>query len=220
MLTLDILIILIFSIGTLVVIGLFMKLIVISRIDKLSREMRQVYGQENEIKKRIEQYVARKASDELSKLMQDYRESIDTQSAEVISQMRAGSLVHLESMERFIREQEQLITKQTEYIVGAVVKKAQEDIDVYKTNQLEGIDETVREIINKVAPQVLGKALSMDEHEELVWKSLERAKKEGLFLSGPAVIKVAATTSSENVVVKKIKTPKKSKNSKNLKGKK
>lgn len=182
--TIELLFIAISLLGLLVSIGLILCLAVMARLNRLNREIKQIYGQENDIKKRIEQYVAKKASDELSKMMLSYREGLDSQSNGIIEAMKEGTGLHLESLKKFILGQEALITKQTEYIVGAIVKKAQDEISTYKQNQLEGIDSQVAQIIDRVAPEVLGKSISLDDHEDLVWKALDRAKREGIFVKG------------------------------------
>lgn len=180
------------GLGIFVVIGWFLCLIAIGKVNGLRKDMARVYGQETDIKKRIEQYIAKKASDELGRAVEGYKEGLDLQSNEVIKAMEEGTKQHLDSLGKFILQQEALIGKQVEYIIGAIVKKAQEDIAAYKQNQLEGIDAEVKKIVDKVAPEVLGKALSLDEHEDLVWRALERAKKEGLFIRG-AVARGPAT---------------------------
>src|SRR3990167_10652856 len=189
--TVDILLYSIISVGLLVVIGWILSLIAIGRAARTQKELKQIYGQESEIKKRIEQYISKKASDELGKAVEGYKEGLDLQSREVVKQMEEATKIHMDSLAKFILQQEALITKQAEYIVGAIVKNAQSDIEIYKKNQLEGIDEAVAGIVEKVAPEVIGKSISMEDHAELVWKALERAKKEGLFVkgvnAGPAV---------------------------------
>lgn len=174
------------AVGLLVVIGWILSLIAIGRANALHKELRRIYGQESEIKKRIEQYISKKASDELGKAVEGYKEGLDLQSREVVAQMEEATRTHMDSLGKFILQQEGLITKQAEYVIGAVVKSVQTDIETYKNNQMEGIDETVAGIVEKVAPEVIGKSISMEDHADLVWKALERAKKEGLFVSGPA----------------------------------
>lgn len=182
--TVDILLYSIAAVGALVIIGLLLCLIAIGRIRGIKKELQRVYGQENDIKKRVEQYIARKASDELGKAIEGYKEGLDVQSRQVVETMKAGTKAHLDSLGKFTLQQQAMITRQAEFIIGATIKKAQEDIDAYKRNQLEGIDEEVKKIVARVVPEVLGKAINMDEHEDLVWQALEKAKSEGLFVRG------------------------------------
>jgi len=186
------------AVGLLVVIGWILSLIAIGKAARVQKEIKHIYGQESEIKKRIEQYISKKASDELGKAVEGYREGLDLQSREVVKQMEEATKTHMDSLAKFILQQEALITKQAEYIVGALVKSAQSDIETYKKNQMEGIDETVAAIVEKIAPEVIGKSISMEDHAELVWKALERAKKEGLFVKGISGSVSPKTSESES----------------------
>lgn len=196
--TVDLLLISIFSIGALIVIGLLLKLMLVGRINRMAHEMHEVYGEEHDIKKRIEQYISKKVSDELGNVIVGYRESLEHESQQVVAQMEAGTKQHLDSLGKFILQQEALITKQAEYIVGSIVKNVQGEIETYKKNQMEGIDAEVREIVTRVAPEVLGKSINIDDHEDLVWKALEKAKKGGLFVRGLGDSKAAGVSAGTN----------------------
>lgn len=58
---------------------------------------------------------------------------------------------------------------------------AQEEIKKYRTERLAEIDNRIGEIILSVSQQVIGKTLSLEDHQDLVIASLEKAKKEGFF---------------------------------------
>lgn len=60
----------------------------------------------------------------------------------------------------------------------AIFKK---EIEIYKKEELEKIDSEIYELLEKIAKKVLGKALNLSEHENLIEESLEKAKKEGAF---------------------------------------
>ena len=55
------------------------------------------------------------------------------------------------------------------------------DLSLYREDKLKKINESIYEIILLVSQEVLGHALKIEEHEELVLQALEEAKKEGLF---------------------------------------
>jgi len=60
----------------------------------------------------------------------------------------------------------------------ALLKKEMED---YKNRELQKVESGIYELLETVSKLVLGKALSLSEHEELIEKSLKEAKKEGIF---------------------------------------
>ena len=55
-------------------------------------------------------------------------------------------------------------------------------MDEYKKNRLIQVDEQVRDIVFRAAKEVIGRSISFSEHEDLVNKALERAKKEKIFV--------------------------------------
>lgn len=58
---------------------------------------------------------------------------------------------------------------------------AKKDIDSYKQNELNMINERIYEILEKVSKLVLGQVIELSQHEELIIDSLEKAKKEAIF---------------------------------------
>jgi F0F1-type ATP synthase membrane subunit b/b' len=60
-------------------------------------------------------------------------------------------------------------------------KKIEEEIGKYKVARLRQVDDTIFEILREVTQKIIGRAISFEEHEELVKKSLEEAKRENIF---------------------------------------
>mgnify|MGYP001565047615 CR=1 FL=1 len=58
-------------------------------------------------------------------------------------------------------------------------KIAQKEIEDYKLERIKKVEGQIYEIIQNVSKIVLGKTLSLQEHEQLVIDALEKAKKEG-----------------------------------------
>jgi hypothetical protein len=55
------------------------------------------------------------------------------------------------------------------------------DIEDYKKTELQKINSGIYELLEKISKLVFGKALNLTEHENLIEKSLEKARKEGTF---------------------------------------
>ena len=82
-----------------------------------------------------------------------------------------------ESMEDLTSSSEKLVQKKIDSDYFHVKKEIQN----YKKNALQKIDQGIYAILERISNLVLGKALSLSEHEDLIEKSLEKAKKEGVF---------------------------------------
>jgi len=57
-------------------------------------------------------------------------------------------------------------------------KIAQKEIEDYRAERLKKVEDQIYEIIQNVSKVVLGKTLSLEEHEQLVMDALEKARKE------------------------------------------
>ena len=60
-------------------------------------------------------------------------------------------------------------------------KKAESEVQEYKSARLKQIEESLVYILENIAKRVLVKEISQDEHEKLVLKALEEAKRQGIF---------------------------------------
>lgn len=65
--------------------------------------------------------------------------------------------------------------------VKAQRKEAEVEIQAYKQARIKNVDDKIFEIIKAASREILGKALTSDEHEDLIIKALEEAKKEEVF---------------------------------------
>ena len=69
--------------------------------------------------------------------------------------------------------------------IEAFVQKAREaaekEIRAYREQKLSEVEKSIPEIINSISREVLGRAMTVEDHADLVLKTLERAKKEKLF---------------------------------------
>lgn len=61
------------------------------------------------------------------------------------------------------------------------LKKAENEIEKHKALRIRRIDESLVSTVSEIAKKILGRDLSDIEHEKLVLKALEEAKREGMF---------------------------------------
>lgn len=90
----------------------------------------------------------------------------------------------MEEIKNFKESMQKLTTlsqKEVREKIDSDYEIAKKEIESYKKAELQKIDSGIYELLEKIAKIVLGKALSLSEHEDLIEKSLEKAKKEGVF---------------------------------------
>lgn len=74
-----------------------------------------------------------------------------------------------------------LSQKEVETKISADYSNAKKEIEDYKKEELQKIDSGIYGLLERISKLVLGKALSLSDHQDLIQKSLEKAKKEGMF---------------------------------------
>ena len=57
----------------------------------------------------------------------------------------------------------------------------EKEVESYKAAKMRRVDQASVVLVERIAQQVLNKSLTIDDHENLVIKSLDKAKKEGVF---------------------------------------
>lgn len=112
-------------------------------------------------------------------------QDLKTKNIEVFQDISKDIEIHTTKEIENFRESMQKLTSLSQ---GEVKRKIDFDyanslkeIENYKKEELQKIDQEIYEFLEKISKLVLGKALSISEHEKLIEKSLEKAKKEGIF---------------------------------------
>jgi hypothetical protein len=56
----------------------------------------------------------------------------------------------------------------------------EKELEVYKAERLKKVDEKIFEILKDASTKAIGKSLSLEDHEDVVIKALEDAKRENV----------------------------------------
>ena len=116
---------------------------------------------------------------------QEIIKTAKTQTGELIAALGADikkeAHLEVEAMREALRAEIAKAQAATKAAVEETYKRVEEEIKGYKTKRLSQVDTEIFEIISLVSEEVLGKAISTKEHEDLILKSLEDAKKQNVF---------------------------------------
>ena len=126
-----------------------------------------------------------KATSDFTALYSQILQDLKTKNIEVFQNVSKDIEINTtEEIKNFKESMQKLTTLSQE----EVKKKIDTDYEVlkkeiadYKKEELQKIDSGIYELLEKISKIVLGKALSLADHEGLIEKSLEKAKKEGVF---------------------------------------
>ena len=126
-----------------------------------------------------------KATSEFSKLYTEILQDLKTKNVEVFQNVSKDIEVNTtEEIKNFKESMEKLTILSQKTVKEKIYTdydNAKKEIDSYKKEEFKKIDEDIYKLLEKVSKLVLGKALNLSEHEDLVEASLEKAKKEGAF---------------------------------------
>lgn len=87
----------------------------------------------------------------------------------------------LDMFESFLKDQTIGYKQQMEKKIEDLRNTVNDQVNEYKREKLKRVDKAIDEIIVSVAKLVIGRSLNIKEHNELVLRALEEAKKEGFF---------------------------------------
>jgi len=87
----------------------------------------------------------------------------------------------LSGFQNVASELELELQKQIKDFRQTLLTNLEKEVEVYKAAKIKRIDLASVGLVQKVAQEVLNKSLTLEDHENLVIKSLEKAKKEGIF---------------------------------------
>jgi len=120
--------------------------------------------------------------------------------AKILSEARVGASAHRERLssrmdaalsavaDREITDFKKALEAETINIEKAVGQKiatrydeVKQEVEAYKAKQIAAVDEKINKTVVELAQKILGKTINPREHQELVLKALEEARKNGLF---------------------------------------
>ncbi len=129
-----------------------------------------------------------KLSGELSKLTQIYvnkyheilansQNNINTMLSNIPNNIRGSVVAEIDLFKKSMQGEMAKSRVATGFIVEQAVKDAQVQIENYKQARMKQLDESIVEVVEQVSKKVLAKEISINEHEKLVMKALEEAKR-------------------------------------------
>ena len=126
-----------------------------------------------------------KATSDFTALYSQILQDLKTKNIEVFQNVSKDIEINTtEEIKNFKESMQKLTTLSQEEVkrkIDTDYDVSKKEIEDYKKKALQKIDLGIYELLEKISKIVLGKALSLADHEDLIEKSLEEAKKEGAF---------------------------------------
>lgn len=126
-----------------------------------------------------------KATTDFTKIYSQTLQDLKIKNIEVFQNVSKDIEINtMEEIKNFKESMQKLTTSYQEEVrkkIDIDYEAAKKEVEVYRKEELEKIDSGIYEFLGKLSKLVLGKAISLSDHEDLIEKSLEKAKKEGVF---------------------------------------
>jgi hypothetical protein len=97
------------------------------------------------------------------------------------SSLKQITTLSLSGFQNITNELELELQQQIKDFRQNLLANLEKEVESYKQQKIRRIDQASHVIVQQVAQEVLNKSLSLDDHQNLVIQSLEKAKKEGIF---------------------------------------
>jgi len=150
-------------------------------ISKISHELKHHDHEEHFLNKQIAKKIQENASEKLDKMVAKAAENLEREIRGQLSKLVDRAEAESHEMTQFVASQEEAIVKESQAMVANIVAKAEKEADIYRQNQIDKVASQINSIVSSAAKDVLGRAISISEHEDLVSQALERAKKDKFF---------------------------------------
>jgi len=83
--------------------------------------------------------------------------------------------------QNIVKGLEEDLQKQIKDFHETLLPRLEKELEEYKQSRLAQTEKIITQIVQKASQEILNKSLSLEDHKTLVFESLEKAKKEGLF---------------------------------------
>ncbi len=163
----------------LIIIGLLVYLVFSQLAQK--NDWDRVLKLDKKLKNRIAKKIEEGASDEVSKVINTLSVRLAKVLEDELLQLRDKTSVQVGELSDFMRDQQKTLIEQSEFLLASAITKTEKELESYKNKRISEMNARVFEIIAASAKEVLGKTINPNEHEELVEKALDAAKREKFF---------------------------------------
>ncbi|GAF70001.1 unnamed protein product, partial [marine sediment metagenome] len=101
--------------------------------------------------------------------------------ATIPNDVKESVINELTSLRSILQDELKRSQEEARKIIGQVYKEVETEIENYKEKRMKQLDDSILEIVEQVSRKVLAKEISLEEHEKLVMKALEEAKRQEIF---------------------------------------
>lgn len=155
--------------------------VVFYKIGEIKASGRRLFGMEKRAHGKISRRVGEDSEHELDKFVKEASAQVSVEIRKQAESFAKEAAVELKNFSKFLQEEEASLSRETQVVISTAVNKSRQDVEAYKAGEMKQISQKVYAVVVGAAKEVVGKSLNPAEHEELVEKAVEKAKKENFF---------------------------------------
>lgn len=140
--------------------------------DKINEDMQEMRKKQFDILTQRQQQLTRFYED----FEKESRNLIFDQFKQMVKNMENFTSDGIKELREDIEKERQTVNKQIELKIQEENKRAQKAVEEYKIEQIKKIDKRVFDILQALTRDILGRSLTLKDHEELIQKALVQMK--------------------------------------------
>ena len=134
-----------------------------------------LHNQKGNIEQKAEE-ISKRHEDEINELNNKIIKLLTT----VYKDIELATRADLENYKAVIKQQTFEAEKIAQERMKAEYVKLEKEIAEKKQERLQQLEENIYKILNNISKEIIGNSLDLSAHEDLIMKSMEKAKKEGV----------------------------------------
>jgi hypothetical protein len=108
------------------------------------------------------------------------RQETEKRLLKIADEINSQALTEIKVFANNLAQQTKASQEETQAVVKQAYSTLQEEVERYRQQRFAQVDEVVRSMVMKVTSEVMGKSLTSSDHEVLIIKALEEAKKKNM----------------------------------------
>lgn len=156
-------------------------LVMLYKIKKSTVNEEKFLASDKHLREHLSKKIEELATSTISEITGDSALRVEKEVQKFIGELSDLSAAKSREIAAYVQKAELEQVKESQFFVANMLSKAEKEVEEYKKNKLIKVDQQIREIVIAAAREVIGRAISLSEHEDLVNKALEKAKKDQIF---------------------------------------
>lgn len=158
-------------------------LVIYFKISSFSKSLKIFLEAEDETGEAILKQLDIRMEEGVNQVLEEYKKMLFESVVKLSAGLTKNASSEILSFSQFIEGQKGEVKKSLEEQIGTLITKALQELENYKQGRMSSFEGEVKDLAHRTALEILGRSISVEEHEQLIWEALDKAKRGGIFKS-------------------------------------